>query len=107
MLRLRFLGPLWVEHDGQAVSGLPQGMAIEVSYTAGGATIHVVDQPGEVTGDGRVDLADFAMFQICATRQPVAAESPCAAMDFDDSGHVDLDDYITFQAIFEGDERSR
>jgi glucosylceramidase len=69
-----------------------------VSFTGG-------SPPGDVDGDGDVDLADFAVFGACLGG-PGSASVPagCSASDFADSdldadGDVDATDYATFQKL--------
>jgi len=53
--------------------------------------------------DCRVDLADFATFQLCFTGTGGGPIEPgCEPMDFDDDDDVDLDDFEFFVARFIG-----
>ncbi len=61
--------------------------------------------PGDVNGDGVVDLADFAEFGSCAAGNrldpvPSYTDPACAALDFDSDGDVDLEDFADFQIAF-------
>lgn len=78
------------------------------SWLQAGASL-IMEQPesapahGDCDGDGDVDLADFAEFQICfADESPGVTAGPCACGDFDEDGDVDLTDFADFQLAFSG-----
>ncbi len=64
--------------------------------------------PGDIDGDGDVDLADFATLSTCfggpgATTPPDGCEADdFAASDLDGDGDVDLGDFSTFSLNFTG-----
>ncbi len=55
--------------------------------------------PGDVDGDGDVDLTDYSFFYAC-----VAAPNgvSCGVFDFDEDGDVDLADFGVLQILFSG-----
>lgn len=60
--------------------------------------------PPDLEGDGDVDLADFLMFQSCATAPGIAADLPCRKADLDNDTDVDQDDFAIFQRCFTGSD---
>lgn len=63
----------------------------------------VVDQPADFTGDGKVDQADFGLFQQCITG-PFTPQNdpPCRNADLDGDGDVDQSDFGGLQRCFSG-----
>jgi hypothetical protein len=61
---------------------------------------------GDLTGDGRVNLGDFATFAVCfgytAPNPPYCTDSDLVCSDLDNNGIVDLADFATFVAHFSG-----
>jgi len=65
------------------------------------------DLPGDIDGDGDVDLIDFATFALCfssgaTTPPPGCSASDFASSDIDDDGGVDLTDFATFALNYTG-----
>jgi len=61
--------------------------------------------PGDLDGDGDVDLSDFTVFQLCfgGSNNPPAPTCPAGAdADLDGDGDVDLADFLIFQQNFTG-----
>jgi hypothetical protein len=56
---------------------------------------------GDFDKDGDIDLWDAGRFQICFD-VTITADSPCAPVDFNTNGVVDLADWITFEGRFKG-----
>ena len=55
---------------------------------------------GDFSGDGRVNLADFARFQNCYTHTTTAPHGDgCACGDSDGDNDVDKLDFALFQAL--------
>ncbi len=80
-----------------AVAGIPQGQGGRPAMISGEQN-HESPTRGDINGDGRVDLADFADFQKCMAES--AIETPqCVLADFDGDGRVDLVDYQAFQSV--------
>ena len=77
-----------------------RGAVNEVAYTAG------CNEPAaDLTGDARVDLADFALLQTCFT----GADAPggfdatlCGCLDRDEDNDIDGDDLEPFEACLAG-----
>ncbi|MHC5111458.1 MAG: hypothetical protein ACYTHJ_16450 [Planctomycetota bacterium] len=57
---------------------------------------------GDLNYDGRIDLADVALFQQCFSEPGDSISTCCAAVDFDDNDAVMLNDYLTFQSLLTG-----
>ena len=53
-------------------------------------------------GDGDVDLADYAAWDPCLTGPGVAAGAGCEGMDLDPDGDVDVGDFAVFQTSYTG-----
>ncbi|MGB2988186.1 MAG: hypothetical protein WBE26_20145, partial [Phycisphaerae bacterium] len=68
------------------------------------------DEPGDINGDGAVDLADHASLSDCFTGPcgdgpcdpPLDTDSCCQIVDFDGDWDVDLNDVAAFQRAFTG-----
>ena len=60
--------------------------------------------PGDLDGDGDVDLADFVLFADCLSGPGVAYPVGCDAADLEGAGDgdVDLADFAVFQELFTG-----
>jgi len=64
--------------------------------------------PGDVDGDGDVDLADFGVFAGClagpgqSTPPGGCTQAQFTAADFDADQNVDEADFAVFQAVFPG-----
>ncbi len=58
------------------------------------------ERPGDFNRDGRVDLIDYAAFQLCFELGSLPDE--CQPGDMDGSGAVDLADYPPFEAVLDG-----
>ncbi len=57
--------------------------------------------PGDCSGDGAVDIEDYASFADCLGGPGETYESHCLCADIDEDGDVDLTDFSYFQAVFE------
>lgn len=101
--------PPTMDHRGLVRAG--DAWVIVGGMTAPGATTDQVWQltlgstllPGDLDGNGVVDLADYAVFQGCFTGPgggPVDGE--CMAGDSDLDGDIDLIDFGAFQRAFAG-----
>jgi hypothetical protein len=68
-----------------------------------GVAVNVIEYtfaPGDTDGDGDADLHDFALFQTCFGQSGVA--SPCAALNLNSDGMIDLSDYARFYSLLSG-----
>ncbi|MHC4696550.1 MAG: choice-of-anchor Q domain-containing protein [Planctomycetota bacterium] len=58
--------------------------------------------PGDLNGDGVVDLSDHDAFVDCFTAPGGGVPSGCEAADIDGDGDIDLSDWARFQVMFGG-----
>jgi hypothetical protein len=58
--------------------------------------------PGDLTGDGLLDLDDHSMLPGCLLGPGAAVSDICMCTDFDRDGDVDLQDVAGCQIAFEG-----
>ena len=58
--------------------------------------------PGDLDGDGDVDLDDYDIFAGCLTGPDEPLPPGCDAADVDGDGDVDLFDFSAFQEAFSG-----
>lgn len=71
-----------------------------------GVTVQIVPVPPDFTGDGDVDVDDFAFFQFCFNGPSAPPRyAGCEQADFDGDGDVDVSDYGAFQTCFNGPAR--
>ncbi|MBN2563814.1 MAG: family 16 glycosylhydrolase [Phycisphaerae bacterium] len=76
-----------------------------VGGTAGGCSLYEFEvygrlQPGDIDGDGNVDLDDFDLLADCMTGPDVEVLPGCYEADLDRSTAVDLLDFAKLQAAF-------
>ena len=59
--------------------------------------------PGDLDGNGVIDLADWDDFVLCLTGPDGGSAGPqCTCFDAEGDGDGDLADFATFQAVFTG-----
>ena len=77
-------------------------------YTQGYDTVMIERtdrKPGDIDGDGSVDLLDFATFAVCYGFPVTAPPRDCSpdaadASDLDRDGQINLVDFATFALVF-------
>ena len=90
-----------------SVSDMPTGDIVEAAIDAFNVTslnCGTMSVPGDVTGDGEVNLLDFATFAGCfgfSAPGPICAPAEFDASDIDGSGTIDLTDFATLALNFE------
>jgi len=87
------------------VFGLVLSMALVAGTGCSGLTAVNLPLPGDLDGDGDVDLSDFTVFQLCfgGSNSPPAPNCPAGVdADLDGDGDVDLADFLIFQKNFTG-----
>jgi hypothetical protein len=70
--------------------------------TATSSTAQACVGPGDLDGDGDVDLVDFGEFQLCFTGGTGMINEGCECADFDGDNDADLVDFGEFQLAFSG-----
>ena len=56
--------------------------------------------PGDLDGDGFIDLSDYEMFVLCRSGIDIPVGTGCAAADTDGDGDSDFNDFAAFQIGF-------
>jgi hypothetical protein len=81
----------------------PDGVMFDsVSIDNASIVLTVAYGPGDMDGDGDVDLDDFAAWESCLGGPEVTPGPDCEAADLDSDNDVDLDDFAQFQEAFTG-----
>lgn len=62
------------------------------------------NRPGDIDGDGDVDLADFFVFVGCLTGPGVPLQPGCEGADLDNDGDVDVADFALFIQNYTGSQ---
>ncbi|MFH1745530.1 MAG: hypothetical protein ABIG44_00650 [Planctomycetota bacterium] len=91
-------------------AGTPSDLTYAVGFPArlllasstGTCATDLVVYPGDIDGDGDVDIDDFNIFAGCLSGPDVPVESACEPADLDGDEDVDLPDFALFQAAFAG-----
>ena len=75
----------------------------EVNYSATEVTLQLTGPSPDLSGDGLIDLRDYALFQSCYAGPGQAPSASCAESvnaDLDEDGDIDHDDYsLLFVAL--------
>jgi len=72
------------------------------SYAGSAYVFDLCATPGDLDGDGDVDLDDFLRFADCLSGPGVAYPVGCEAADMEGGNDVDEADFAVFQAAFPG-----
>ena len=91
------------------------GRLIKVAYDDGSGISYTYDNNGnlllvesrevasDINANGRVELSDFARFQLCFTGTGGGPVTPaCESADLDANSTVDLDDFVQFHGSITG-----
>jgi hypothetical protein len=101
------------EHDGD--DGLPDGQVALLDFAedfsvfdvnhdgvVGSVDVMLVSPVGDGDLDGDVDLADYAVWQVCHGVSGAPLLPPCALQDLDSDGDVDLTDFVWLSNLLTG-----
>jgi hypothetical protein len=81
----------------------PDGVMFDtVSIDNPSVVLTVAAGPGDMDGDGDVDLVDFAEWEPCLSGPDVTPDPGCEAADLDSDNDVDINDFASFQELFTG-----
>ena len=59
--------------------------------------------PGDIDGDGDVDLDDYVEFESCLYGPSVTVGTGCSSADLDDDGDIDLRDFALWTVLLSGE----
>ena len=90
------------DHVENSCGNTVDGFAIQ--HEADGVDLVVMQNRArtDVNLDGRTDLRDFALLQVCFGLSPQGRPGCCPGADFDGNTAVDLDDYALLAADLQG-----
>jgi len=71
-----------------------------VGFLADHAGVHVDIPDADYTGDGNVDLTDYAEFDACYTGPGNPIDPGCGFFDIDGDGEIDCSDWRLFKAVW-------
>jgi hypothetical protein len=105
-------GDLWCNGMSLEVSGAVGQADTDESLTMTGATLSLTggfwggvpvseSVPGDCTGDGDVDLADYVTVALCMTGPDVGLLPDCECADLDGDDDSDVVDLAAFQQVFD------
>jgi hypothetical protein len=91
--------------DPVELIGFPPEAEVDVQFGSTAAVLHIVSMPtipGDVDGDGVVDVDDYVLFSDCIVGPDDPLPPDCETADVDGDSDVDLDDFKQMQIAFEG-----
>ncbi|MGD8451899.1 MAG: autotransporter-associated beta strand repeat-containing protein [Phycisphaerae bacterium] len=102
------LGQSYVILTAGAVSGTFDTVTgpgqFDVTCNANSVIVTSVTLPGDLDGDGDVDIDDFSAFTGCMSGPDLAPPDGCDAAKLDADQDVDLADFASFQQAFTGSQ---
>jgi hypothetical protein len=75
-----------------------------VGFLADRAGVQVDLPDADYTGDGLVDMVDYAEFELCFEGPDAPVDPPCDFFDLDGDTDVDCSDWLLFKAVWDGPE---
>ena len=90
----------FVDHPSTADTGIADPPTYTAVVDMGALEHQTPPKPGDIDGDGDVDLDDYAAWEACMTGPDTTPPDGCQGKSLDGDSDVDLADYAMFQTMF-------